>query len=65
MCAVFTRRVTDDLCVLIQTSSKTFQRKVGFSLETEVSTKLHYDDVFCEEQIGEVALASSSLGRSW
>ena len=52
-CAVCTTGVTDDLCILTQTRDRTFQLKVGFSVETGVSTKLHYDDVYCEKQIGE------------
>ena len=34
-------------------NGKTVTKRVGVEFETEVSTKLHYDDVVCEKQIGE------------
>ena len=44
----------DDVCVVARgASGRTVTKRVGVALETELSTRLHYDDVAAEKQIGE------------
>ena len=46
--------VNDALGVVVHRGDgKTVTKKVGVELETELTTKLHYDDVVCDKQIGE------------
>ena len=45
--------IDDKVVLFVQTKDKkTDSIPVGIKAETEVSSKLHYDDVFCDKQIG-------------
>ena len=50
---LFTYTLEDELSVLTKKNEKVITKRVGLNFKTELTTKLHCDDIVCEKEIGE------------